>query len=96
MAVVQREVRRRGFFGHVFKLAFILFNILMAAWLVSYWVAVSETLQSAQSEAERAGGAIGTAMGTGMLVFFWVAGSVILGLITLLTRGQRILVTEEK
>jgi ABC-type phosphate transport system permease subunit len=93
---VQREVRKRGFFGKVFKLLFILFNLAMALWLVSYWVTAGRLLTDAASDAEKAGGAIGATIGTGMLLFFWVAGAVILGLFTLFTRGNRLLITEEK
>lgn len=94
--VVQRHVRKRGFFGKLFKLLFIAFNILMLLWLGSYWLSVGGTINNAASDAERAGGAIGATLGTGMLVFFWVAGAVILGLFTLLTRGETIVITEEK
>lgn len=52
-------------------------------------------LNDAASDAERAGGAVGATLGTGVLVFFWVAGAVILGLFALLTRGKTVVVTEE-
>lgn len=95
MAVVQREVRKRGFFGHVFKWLFVGFNLLMLVWLISYWVSVGEMMATAGSEAERAGGAIGTTIGTSMLMFFWLCGAVILGLFAMMTRGKKYLVTEE-
>ncbi|WP_296747310.1 hypothetical protein [Mesorhizobium sp.] len=94
MPVVQREIRKRGFFGHVFKWLFIIFNILMLLWLVGYWSQISGMIGHG-SDAEKAGGAIGAAIGTSMLLFFWVAGDIILGLFTLLTRGKRILITED-
>ncbi|WP_406871594.1 hypothetical protein WHT83_14840 [Aminobacter sp. P9b] len=96
MAVtVRREVRKRGFFGHLFKWLFIIFNLLMLVWLVSYWVTAGQLLNEAASDAEKAGGAIGATLGTGMLVFFWVAGAVILGLFAMLSRGKTVVVTEE-
>lgn len=94
--IVQREVRKRGFFGHAFKWLFILFNIAMAVWMVSYWVTAGEMVSSAQSEAERAGGAVGATLATGMLLFFWLCGAVILGLFVMLTRGKKFLITEDK
>ncbi len=94
--VVQRHVRKRGFFGKLFKLLFIAFNILMIIWLGSYWITAGDLINNAASEAEKAGGAVGATIGTGVLLFFWVAGDVILGLFTLLTRGQTVVITEEK
>jgi hypothetical protein len=94
MTLVQREIRKRGFFGKLFKFLFIAFNILMVIWLFSYWGQIGGMMDG--NKYERAGAAIGATIGTGMLVFFWVAGDVILGLFVLLTRGQRILITEER
>jgi hypothetical protein len=42
--VVRREVRKRGFFGKVFKFLFVLFNVLMLIWLISYWSTVAPLL----------------------------------------------------
>jgi hypothetical protein len=93
---VQREVRKRGFFGKLMKLLFIGFNILMALWLFSYWGSAAQMMETADSEAARAGGAIGATVATGILMFIWAAGSIILGIAVLLTRGPRILITEER
>jgi hypothetical protein len=91
---VSIEVRKRGFFGKLFKWSFILFNLLMAFWLISYWGSVGELVNSQTSDAARAGGAIGATLGTGFIAFFWVAGAVILGLFTMLTRGKKVITTE--
>ena len=90
--VIRREVRRRGFFGKLFLLLFVLFNAAMLAWLVAYWSSLGDLAPT--SDAERAGAAIGITIGTGILFFFWVAGDIILGLFALLTRG-RVTVIEE-
>ncbi|RWC22415.1 MAG: hypothetical protein E5V25_02760 [Mesorhizobium sp.] len=66
----------------------------MVLWLFSYWSKIGGMLDQG-SQAEKAGGAIGAAIGTSMLVFFWVAGDIILGLFTLMTRGKKILITED-
>lgn len=95
MPTIQREVRKRGFFGVIFKWLFIIFNVLMAVWLISYWVRLGG-MEGGSSDAAQAGKAIGGAIGSGMLLFFWVAGDVILGLFVMLTRGQRILISEDK
>ena len=80
-------MRKRGFFGWIFLLVFLGFNALMVAWLVSYW-------NLGGSSPTQAGGVIGTTIGTGMLVFFWMAGAVILGLLALVTRGRKTYIEE--
>ena len=71
---------------------FIAFNVLMVFWLFSYWGQIGG--MQPESEAARAGAAIGGALGTGTILFFWVAGVVILGLSALLTRGRKVVVEE--
>jgi hypothetical protein len=93
--IVRREVRKRGFFGWLFFLLFVGFNILMLFWLISYWSDIGGSMTSG-SEAERIGSAIGGTLGTGVLLFFWVAGAVILGLFALLTRGRKTIIEEER
>ena len=92
--IIRSERRKRGFFGVLFKYAFILYNLLMLAWLISYWVKVGGQLERMGDEAARAGGAIGATLGTGLIAVFWVAGAVVLGLFTLLTRGKTVIVHE--
>ena len=48
----------------------------------------SKQVAKASTEAEKAGGAIGTGLGAMMIIFIWVAGAVILGIFTLLTRAK--------
>ncbi|WP_421196690.1 hypothetical protein [Aeromonas enteropelogenes] len=78
---------KRGFFGKLFKWGFILFNLLMAFWLFSYWGSVSDMMQGA-NDAEKVGGAIGTTIGTSMIFGIWGFGDVILGLFVLFTRPK--------
>ncbi|RMX61774.1 hypothetical protein [Roseibium alexandrii] len=89
---VRTETRKRGFFGKLFKLAFILFNLAMAFWLVGYWMLLGEMDVSAAGA--EAGRAIGGTIGTGLLFGLWVAGDIILGLLVLLTRGSKVIVEE--
>jgi NADH:ubiquinone oxidoreductase subunit 6 (subunit J) len=91
--IVRREIRQRGFFGKLFKFLFIVFNVLMVMWLIVYWVQISNTLSN-MSDAEKTGAEIGTTIGTGFILFFWMAGDVILGLLALLTRGSKVIVEE--
>lgn len=92
MRTVRTERYRRGPFGHLVKWAFILFNLGMLAWLVLFWGALPEP--GAMSEAEQAGVAVGGLIGTGVVLFFWAGGAVILGLAALLTRGRKVIVEE--
>lgn len=93
MPVTRRiERRRRGFFGWLFLLFFLGFNALMLVATVSGLADTAETFQGMKTEAERAGAAIGTALGVGMILLFWAAGAVILGLLALLTRGGTVVV----
>jgi hypothetical protein len=90
---VQREIRKRGFFGWMFLVLFLTFNALMCAWLVSYWAMLGGI--ETHGSAEQAGQAIGGTIGSGVILFFWVAGAVILGLIAMLTRGRKTIITED-
>lgn len=88
------ETRKRGLFGKIFKWTFIIFNLVMPIWLVSYWATVGETMKQVGSEAARTGATIGATLGTGFIVFFWAAGAIVLGLFTMFTRGKKIMTTE--
>lgn len=91
--IVRTEQRKRGIIGKVLLLFFWLFNALMLWWLIAAFQISGEQLNAATSEAEKAGAAIGTALGTGMIIVAWAAGAIILGLLVLLTPGKTI-VTE--
>lgn len=79
---------KRGFFGKLFKWAFILFNILMVVWLFSAMGSTADVVNNAASEAEKAGAAVGTAIGMSMLLGFWAIGDIILGALVLFTRPR--------
>lgn len=49
----------------------------------------SETIDTAASDAKKTGAAIGTGLGAMMIILIWVAGDVVLGLMTLLTRPKK-------
>lgn len=95
MSVVRREVSDRTPLGKAAKWLFILFNIFMIFALYSGCSATSDNIMSASSDAERAGASIGTAMGIGMLMMFWVMGDIIIGTVVLLTRRKKIIEVEE-
>jgi hypothetical protein len=90
--VVRREIRKRGFFGWLFLLLFLAFNLLMIAWLASYWSLLAQTTEL--TEAARVGKTIGGTIGSGALLLLWAMGSVILGLLAILTRGSKVIIEE--
>jgi hypothetical protein len=91
--IIRKETRKRGFFGWIFLVVFLGFNALMIGWLITYWNLIGDALSSG-SEAARAGSAIGATIGTGMILFFWMAGAVITGLLALVTRGRKTYIEE--
>ena len=92
-----QEVRgKRGIGGKALVGMFWTFQVLMVVWLFSVLGATSETVQGAASDAEAAGAAIGAGIGMGVILFFWVAGTVILGVMLLLTRPSKTLKAVEK
>ena len=96
MAVVRREVSDRTIFGKIVKWAFILFNIFMVFALFKGCAAASDAVNSTpHGSAEEAGAAIGTAIGTGMILMLWVMGDIIIGMFVLFTRRKKIIEIEE-
>lgn len=77
---------RRGVIGQLIKWSFVLWNILMIVWLVAGVSSASSV--EVHSKAEEAGRAAGTAIGVGLIMGVWMVGSVILGILVLLTRPR--------
>ena len=94
--MIQREIRKRGVFGTLLKWIFIGFNLLMIVWLISAWAGMGQSMSEIDTEAGQAGAAIGAALGTAFIFTFWALGDIILGMLVFFTRGQKILVTEER
>jgi hypothetical protein len=94
MGVVRREVSDRTIFGKLVKWTFIAFNILMIFWVVAGFNVASETMQDTVNDAEKAGAAIGSTIGMGMIVILWALGDIILGMFVLFTRRKKIIETE--
>ena len=80
---------KRSLFGNIIKFSFIGFNLLMLWWMVVGVGGAAQSIESAGSEAAQAGAAIGTGLGAMMIIFIWVAGDVVLGVLTLLTRPKK-------
>ena len=92
--VVKSEVRERGTFGKLIKWTFVLFNVVMPVWMLTTCASAGEIMNQAQTDAEQAGTAIGATVASGILLFIWLAGAVILGLLVLMTRGKKLIVEE--
>lgn len=93
---VRIEKRQRGIFGWIFLILFWGFNALMLFALFAGMSDNSAGYQTLTSEAEKTGYAVGTAIGAGLIVMFWAAGAVILGLFVILTRGKKVIVETVK
>ena len=67
---------------------FILFNVLMAIWLIGGVASSAYVINNTISNTERAGTLLGTGLGASIILTLWVIGDVILGLFVLLTRPK--------
>src|SRR4051812_31354537 len=91
-SVVRRETRERTALGKLIKWAFVAFNIAMIIWIVGGLTAASKI--QVHSAGEQAGLAIGSAIGVASLLVLWAIGDIILGILVLFSRGDKI-ITEE-
>ena len=85
----------RSLFGKLVKFIFIAFNILMVLWMFAGVDSATEDYSTLGSDAEKAGAAIGTGLGVMFLLFIWGVGDLILGLMVLFTRGEKIIISRE-
>ena len=91
-----REVRGKlGFFGWLWRLLLFGWQILMAAWFLSFTSDALLIFEGGDNVFEMTGATIGISLSWGIILSFWTAGTVILGLFTLLTRPARALVLIE-
>lgn len=99
MSKIVKEIKHiRGPIGNFFKWLFILFNGLMLFWLFSYWINISDLVSNTSSEIESAGAAIGSTIGTGIILTTWALGAIFLGIPVMLTKGKYVEIetTEDK
>jgi len=89
------ERRRRGVFGWIMLTLFWAWHVLMIAWFVSSVSGMATVVNDAASEAQRSGAAIGATLGVGIILFFWVAGTLIFGALAFFTRGRREIIEVE-
>ncbi|MEI8715864.1 MAG: hypothetical protein EOS05_10370 [Mesorhizobium sp.] len=84
------EKRKRGFFGMIFWWMFLAFNALMGLWIFYAIKISSEHFQATADAASQAGTAIGGTLAVGMLLWLWLFGDIILGLLVALSRGKKV------
>ncbi len=87
------EKRKRGIFGWLFLIVFWLWHPMMIWWLVEYGRWANDKIGTyGRATPGRIGAEAGATMAVGFIIFVWVAGSVILGLMVFFTRGQKRLI----
>ena len=81
------ERPKRGIFGKIALWWFYIWNVLMASWL---WAGIRGNSQEIQQleGAEAAGAVIGTGLGAMLIIFIWLFGIILFGMIALLTRPR--------
>jgi hypothetical protein len=79
----------RGAVGSFFEIAFYVFNIVMAAWLILALAKFGSADETATSEFIKAVAELGVAFRVLIVLFVWMAGDVILGLLTLVIRERK-------
>ncbi len=78
------RVRVRGFFGKLFKWLLILWCLVMLAWAIAGVIGAQQI--AVHDQAERAGRALGTAIGIYFIAWVWFWGALFLGLLVFLSR----------
>jgi hypothetical protein len=86
------EHYQRRFFGKLIAFVFWGWQAIMVLWAVSYLSRVSQ-LYGTGSDAEKTSTAIGGTLGLSMILWVWVIGAVIFGLMMFFTRGQKVITT---
>lgn len=92
MSIVRTEKRERSFAGKLIKGAFIAFNLLMAVWIVGGLYSVSKI--QTHTAVEQIGTGVGAAIGVTVLLILWALGDIILGILVLVTRGDKVIIEE--
>lgn len=91
-----REVRGRlGFFGWVWRILLLLWQAAMIAWFIGATTAIAPMIEGG-NDVQSAGAALGLGFGWAFILFFWVGGTIILGLFVLLTKRTKAMVPVER
>ena len=97
MAAGYKEIKGKlSFFGKTWRVLFWGWQILMVWLFMASTTEMAPIAEGAVSDAERLGTGLGIVFSWGVIVFFWVSGTVILGLFVLMSRRTRMLVPVDK
>lgn len=88
--LLEGEQRVGGTTWALLKSFVVLWQILCIAWLSSYIVGVSTSVESTTSEAAAAGSIIGGTIGVGFIVGAWLSITVIVGVLGLFFKGGKV------
>lgn len=83
-----------GAIGIISRVLFWGWQMLMLIWFLYFSGSAGNVVSQAGSDWEKAGAGIGAAIGWGIILFFWAGGSIIFGLMALLTRPPVALVPD--
>ena len=92
--VKQIEKRRRGPFGWIVAILFYGFSIVMILMMALTWVGVGSVGDSFDDASVAAIGVAGF-FSTVALIWFWLFGAIILGIMMFFTRGKKIILTRD-
>jgi hypothetical protein len=92
MTIIRTEKHQRSVAGKFIKWAFIGFNLLMLFWVFGGLKSVSDI--PTHSAAEEIGRSIGATIGVTMILTLWALGDLILGILVLVTRGDKVIIEE--
>ena len=93
--VTQIEKRRRGPFGWFVALLFYGFNAIMVVLMVLTWTGVGTVAEQGYDDVSVAAAGLAGFLSTVALFWFWLFGAIILGIMMLLTRGKKVILTRE-
>jgi hypothetical protein len=65
----------------------------MAIWMVSFIAGLSNQYGRGSGDAERMGTVIGGTIGASVIMWTWVFGAIILGLMMFFTRDEKVIIT---
>ena len=95
MPTVTTETRKRGVFGWIIAVLFWGWQALMAWGLISGFNNAARSGYATGSHADHVAYAAGFTIGVGLLLAFWLLGSLVLGLMMYFSRGRRVTTTRE-
>jgi hypothetical protein len=87
------ERYQRSFFGKLVSTLFWSWQALMLLWAISYLSSVSQQYGSG-SDVNRIGIAAGGTIGMSVILWVWLFGAIIFGLMMYFTRGEKVIITK--